>query len=177
LLFFLRRILSVPMTPTAKSNRAVLFEIEADRLLSGSGIWCWGRRCGITVLLRISRIPWTAIPHIIMLINAINVRFLIFILTLSESMGFKGGFFMSTSIMWMYIWNWHSLIVGAYITSAKFTPQFFQNWAHWLNLILIRPRGDAKKNEMYFALVKDKKDYNFVQQHVQEIIRKILKLL
>ena len=39
------------------------------------------------------------------------------------------------------------------------------------------PRGDEKKNEMYFARVKDKKDYNFVQQHVQEKIRIILKLL
>jgi len=67
--------------------------------------------------------------------------------------------------------------MGAYITNAKFTPQFFQNRAHWLNLILIRPRGDAKKNEIYFVPVKDKKNYIFVHRHVQERVRIILKLL
>ena len=112
LFFFLRRTLSAPLTPTAKSNRAVLIEIEADRSLFGSGIWCWWLWRRITSLLRISRNPRTPIPHIIMLINAINARFLIFILTLSGSIGFKGGFVMPTSIMWMYFWNWHSLIIG-----------------------------------------------------------------
>jgi hypothetical protein len=81
-------------------------------------------------LLCTSRNLRTPIPHIIMLINAINDRLLIFILTLSGSIGFKGGFVMPTSIMWMYFWNWHSLIIGAYSGCQKtlrYSNVFFYN--------------------------------------------------
>ena len=119
LFFFLRLTISAPMIPTANSNRAVLFEIETDRSLFGPGIWYWWLWRRITDLLCTSINLRTPIPHIIMLINAINARFLIFILTLSGSIGFKGGFVMPVSIMWMYFWNWHSLVIGAYSGCQK----------------------------------------------------------